>query len=95
MSQQIALLAIKSLVDENKEPTLALVKSRLTSRIPMPIVIDAIKAYKQNPNIIKQLATPPALNKTEPKHTLEQRVTELETQVAQLLKRIEHLEGNS
>lgn len=95
MSQQIALLAIKALVEENKEPTLALVKSRLTSRIPMPMVIDAIKAYKQNPNILKQVAAAPEPPKMQSKPSLEQRVTELETQVAQLLKRIEQLEGNN
>ncbi len=95
MSQQIALLAIKTLVNENKEPTLALVKSRLTSRVPMPIVIDAIKAYKQNPDILKQLATPAETKQTEPKHSLEQRVTELETQLAQLVDRIKQLEANN
>ncbi len=93
MSQQIALLAIKSLVNENKEPTLARVKSRLTSRIAMPIVIDAIKAYKQNPNILEQLATAPeVVNKGDVKPSLEQRVTKLETQLAQLLERVAQLE---
>jgi hypothetical protein len=92
MSQQIALLAIKSLVNENKEPTLALVKGRLTSRVPMPIVIDVIKAYKQNPDILKQLTSAPEVKQTKGAPSLEQRVTELETQVALLLKRIKQLE---
>ncbi|MDO6765037.1 hypothetical protein [Agarivorans sp. 1_MG-2023] len=94
MSQQIVLLAIKSLVDDNKQPTLALVKGRLSSRQPMPLVIEAINAYKRDPSIIEGLT--PAEPTVTPTNTLslEKRVAELESQVAILLKRVTQLEAS-
>ncbi|MEE1675624.1 hypothetical protein SNR37_000950 [Agarivorans aestuarii] len=95
MSQQIALVAIKALLDENKQPTLALVKGKLTTRLPMPTVIAAINAYKKDPSIVENLVVneAPPVEKT-PK-AIEQRVMELENQVQQLLQRIEQLEAKN
>ncbi|GDY25673.1 hypothetical protein AHAT_15630 [Agarivorans sp. Toyoura001] len=95
MSQQIVLLAIKSLVDDNKQPTLALVKGRLSSRQPMPLVIEAINAFKRDPSIIEGLtpAEPTVVASTNTL-SLEKRVAELESQVAFLLKRVTQLEAN-
>ncbi|MDO6687359.1 MULTISPECIES: hypothetical protein [unclassified Agarivorans] len=94
MSQQIVLLAIKSLVDDNKQPTLALVKGRLNSRQPMPLVIEAINAYKRDPSIIEGLIpAEPAVTSTNTP-SMEKRVAELESQVAFLLERVTQLEAN-
>jgi hypothetical protein len=94
MSQQIALIAIKALLDENKQPTLALVKGKLTTRLPMPTVIAAINAYKKDPSIVENLvAEAPPVEKTP--MAIEQRVMELESQVQLLLQRIEQLEAKS
>ncbi|MPW27427.1 hypothetical protein F9L16_00195 [Agarivorans sp. B2Z047] len=94
MSQQIALIAIKALLDENKQPTLALVKGKLTTRLPMPTVIAALNAFKKDPSIVENLVAEAPPVKKEPK-AIEQRVTELESQVQRLLQRIEQLEAKN
>ncbi|WP_432453864.1 MULTISPECIES: hypothetical protein [unclassified Agarivorans] len=96
MSQNIVLLAIKSLIDENKQPSLALIKARLSVRQPMPVVIAALNAYKRDPTIIKQLTIeqPVTTNKSE-RQSLEQRITHLESQLALLVTRINQLESKS
>lgn len=94
MSQQVVLLAIKSLIDDKKQPTLALVKGRLRSRQPMPIVIEALNAYKRDPSIIEKLSPIEPATPTTKNRSLEKRVDELESQVALLLERISQLEAN-
>ncbi|BEU03881.1 hypothetical protein OAG1_26810 [Agarivorans sp. OAG1] len=94
MSQQIALIAIKALLDENKQPTLALVKGKLTTRLPMPTVIAALNAYKKDPSIVENLVAEAPPVKEAPK-AIEQRVMELESQVQLLLQRIEQLEAKN
>ena len=94
MSQQIALIAIKALLDENKQPTLALVKGKLTTRLPMPTVIAALNAYKKDPSIVENLVAEAPPVKKAPK-AIEQRVMELESQVQLLLQRIEQLEAKN
>ena len=46
--------AISSLIADNKTPSVALVKSRLTEAVPMPIIISALTAYKNDPSCIEQ-----------------------------------------
>ncbi|MGY5452915.1 hypothetical protein ACVFI8_18505 [Agarivorans sp. MS3-6] len=93
MSKQVVLLAIKSLIDDNKQPTLALVKGRLSTRQPMPIVIEALNAYKRDPSIIETLSPlQPTLSPSK-SPSLEKRVDDLESQVALLLRRLSQLEA--
>ncbi|WP_026970317.1 hypothetical protein [Aliagarivorans marinus] len=94
MSQELVLQAIKSLVDDGHQPTLALVKSRLAKRLPMPMVIEGLNAYKRNPKVLEQLpaaaAEQPASDSNEP--VLAQRVSQLEAQLAEMVERIKKLE---
>ncbi|UPW17162.1 hypothetical protein M0C34_13020 [Agarivorans sp. TSD2052] len=93
MSKQVVLLAIKSLIDDNKQPTLALVKGKLSTRQPMPIVIEALNAYKRDPSIIETLSPlQPTLSPSK-SPSLEKRVDDLESQVALLLRRLSQLEA--
>ncbi|WP_299020366.1 hypothetical protein [uncultured Photobacterium sp.] len=77
--------AINSLVEEGKEPSVALIKSRLATPLPMPLIIKALQAWKKNAKV-------PNIEKTEPALSQEERIKQLEQQVAALTARIEQLE---
>ncbi|MGF1684485.1 hypothetical protein [Photobacterium minamisatsumaniensis] len=77
--------AISSLTQEGKEPSVALIKARLTDPLPMPLIIKALQAWKKNAKV-------PKIEKCEPKETLEERITILEKQVTELTARLVQLE---
>ncbi|OAN14014.1 hypothetical protein A3K86_12440 [Photobacterium jeanii] len=77
--------AISSLVAEGKEPSVALIKARLASPLPMPVIIKALQSWKKNAKV-------PKIEKTTPTLTSEQRIEQLEQQVAALTARINQLE---
>ena len=77
--------AINSLVAEGKEPSVALIKSRLATPLPMPLIIKALQAWKKNAKI-------PKIEKTAQPRSQEERISQLEKQVAELSARIEQLE---
>lgn len=77
---------LEQLHQEGKEPTVALVKARLTTSVPMPALITTIKSWKSSKRVPKvEVAAAP---KTE-----QDRISELEQQVADLTKRIAQLES--
>ncbi|MDN3680018.1 hypothetical protein QWZ04_06710 [Vibrio tapetis subsp. quintayensis] len=78
--------AIQSLVDQGKEPSVALVKARLSTPVPMPAIIMALKGWKNKQRI-------PKVEVANPTQTDAQRIEQLEQQVASLLLRIEKLEN--
>lgn len=75
------------LQQQGKEPTVALVKSRLSTSLPMPAIIAAIKSWKQT-----QRAPKVETNKTPPL-TDQQRITQLEQQLARLITKVDQLEA--
>ncbi|KHT46281.1 hypothetical protein [Vibrio sinaloensis] len=77
---------LEQLHQEGKEPTVALVKARLTTSVPMPALITTLKSWKSSKRVpkVEVAATP----KTE-----QDRISELEQQVAELTKRIAQLES--
>ncbi|ELR63321.1 hypothetical protein C942_03854 [Photobacterium marinum] len=79
--------AINSLVAEGKEPSVALIKSRLADPLPMPLIIKALQAWKKNAKV-------PKIEKKEPTISMEERVKQLEQQIAALTARIEQLENS-
>ena len=78
-------LALTSLTNEGKELSVAKVKARLNTSIPIPIIIQALQAWKKNQRI-------PEITTTSVLMTPEMRITELEAQIKKLTERIEHLE---
>ena len=78
--------AIAGLIAEGKEPTVALVKTRLKTAIPMPALIRTIKSWKNTNRVPKiEVATP---------QTKEvDRIAQLEQQVADLQQRLNALEA--
>ena len=78
-------LALTSLTNEGKELSVAKVKARLSTSIPIPIIIQALQAWKKNQRI-------PEITTTSVLMTPEMRITELEAQIKKLTERIEDLE---
>ncbi len=78
---------LSALQQQGKEPTVALVKSRLSTNVPMPALITAIKSWKSANRVPKVEV---AANKVTSEAD---RVEQLEQTVAQLLKRVEDLEA--
>ncbi|BBM64018.1 hypothetical protein [Vibrio alfacsensis] len=77
---------MEQLQQQGKEPTVALVKARMKTPVPMPALIATIKSWKNAngvPKIEVALQTPKE----------DDRITVLENTVAKLLDRIERLEA--
>lgn len=69
-----------------KQPTVALVKAQLSTSVPMPAIIAAIKSWKGNKPV-------PKIEVAENKQAnLENRVEQLEKQIAVLSARLSTLE---
>ena len=77
--------AIASLIAEGKEPTVALVKTRLKTAIPMPALIRTIKSWKSTSRVPKIEVATSQVNEID-------RIAELEQQVADLQLRLTALE---
>ena len=74
-----------SLQRDGKEPTVALVKARLRTSIPMPAIITAIKTFKTANRV-------PKVEVKAPETSGEDQVSALLEQVSKLTQRIEQLE---
>ncbi|MCL9773145.1 hypothetical protein [Vibrio methylphosphonaticus] len=79
---------LTSLNEEGKEPTVALVKGRLSTKVPMPALITVIKSWKATQHIPKVEVA--ADNRS---LSQEARIAALEAQVEQLITRLEKLEN--
>lgn len=77
---------ITTLIAEGKEPTVALVKARLKTSVPMPALISTIKSWKSSNRVPKIEVA--AENKPE-----SDRITQLEAQVLELQQRLAALEA--
>ena len=78
--------AIKALLDENKQPTVALVKTKLSQPVALPLVIQAVQNWKQ----LKQMPQQEVALKIP---NVEERIALLEAQVNALTARILQLES--
>ncbi|BAX54026.1 hypothetical protein PDPUS_1_02652 [Photobacterium damselae subsp. piscicida] len=78
--------AIQSLVSEGKQPSVALMKARLAQNVPMPIIIQALQSWKKNAKV-------PKITEHKREISLEQRIEQLERQVAILTQRLSQLES--
>ncbi|MBV1843085.1 hypothetical protein [Photobacterium ganghwense] len=76
---------IDSLIQEGKEPSVALIKARLADPLPMPLIIKALQSWKTSARVpkIEKLAAP---------QSADARISQLEQQVAELTARLEELE---
>ncbi|GHW95514.1 hypothetical protein FXE84_11610 [Vibrio cholerae] len=77
---------LNSLQQQGKEPSVALVKARLKTPVPMPAIIATIKSWKSTQRIPKvEVATT----------SYEQHIEQLEQTILQLTARIEALESTN
>ena len=77
-----------SLVAEGKEPSIALVKSRLSTPVPMPALITTMRSWKNQAKVPKiEVAEP------QQEQSNEQRIAALESQVTELINRVMTLEA--
>ncbi|MCX2791746.1 hypothetical protein [Vibrio sp. Sgm 5] len=77
---------MEQLQQQGKEPTVALVKARMKTPVPMPALIATIKSWKSTnriPKVEVAVQTPKE----------EDRITVLENTVAKLVARVEELEA--
>ncbi|MDV6251447.1 hypothetical protein [Vibrio sp. EA2] len=77
---------LEQLQQEGKEPSVALVKARMRTPVPMPALIATIKSWKSANRV-------PKIEVAAQKTSEEDRLTMLENTVAQLTARIEELEA--
>ncbi|GAJ75511.1 hypothetical protein [Vibrio diabolicus] len=77
---------MEQLQQQGKEPTVALVKARLKTPVPMPALITAIKSWKSAQHVPKVEVAAQA-------HTDNDRLAALESTVKKLVARIEELEA--
>lgn len=77
---------ITALMAEGKEPTVALVKARLKTSVPMPALISTIKSWKSNSRVPKIEVAAEAKPESD-------RITQLEAQVQELQQRLAALEA--
>ncbi|AVH28173.1 hypothetical protein [Vibrio diabolicus] len=77
---------MEQLQQQGKEPTVALVKARLKTPVPMPALVTAIKSWKSAQRVPKVEVAAQA-------HTDNDRLAALESTVKKLVARIEELEA--
>ncbi|WP_319535293.1 hypothetical protein [uncultured Vibrio sp.] len=76
---------LEQLQQEGKEPSVALVKARMRTPVPMPALIATIKSWKSVNRV-------PKIEVAAQKTSQEDRLTTLENTIAQLTARVEELE---
>ena len=81
---------LEQLRKEGKEPTVALVKARLSTVIPMPALITTIKSWKSANRVPKVEVAAKTTNDACTITELEKQVAELTARVALLEKKIEN-----
>ena len=95
MSNEKIIAVCQQLSKEGKEPSVALVKSRLGQPLPMPLIIAGIKQWRANPNAELPQNTEATPSDSAPTQSLEQRVDTLEQEVKELKAVIKKLQAES
>ncbi|SDI57239.1 hypothetical protein SAMN04488540_102120 [Ferrimonas sediminum] len=83
--------ALSRLHHQGQTVSLATLKGQLSSNYPMPVLIQAVKQYKQSPATVLELPLEAANNT--PTAEEDDRLARLERQIEALTARIEHLEA--
>lgn len=75
---------LEGLQAQGKEPTVALVKARMSTPVPMPALITTIKSWKAANRVPKVEVAAPQQNTTDKMALLEQQIVALTERVTQL-----------
>ncbi len=76
----------EALQQQGKEPSVALVKARLSTSVPMPALITALKSWKSAQRV-------PKVEVAQTKPSEQDRISDLEAQVKELTQRLNALEA--
>lgn len=95
MNNQEIISICQQLSKEGKEPSVALIKARLSKPAPMPFVIGGLKQWRANPNIKLENTSDEKDSSSAPTQSLEQRVSALEEEVKELKVIIAKLQAES
>jgi len=82
--EQFVIEAIKKILVQNKVPSVALIKGKLSQSVPMPIIISILGRYKNDPDNFKTDESKSISKSTKEKHTQSQ-LDRIETKLDQLL----------
>jgi TolA-binding protein len=83
---------ISQLVADGKDPSVALIKTRLSQTVPMPAIITTLRSWKASKKVPKvEVTASDERNSIEQQN--EQRIAQLEQHITQLLTRVEKLEA--
>ncbi len=92
-SQENIILAIQSLLRENQTPTVATIKSRLPTPLPLRDIIQGLQHWQRHPDSLSLHAAEPLQENVETL-TLEARITALEQQVMALIQQVDALKNH-
>jgi len=91
MSSSEIISICQQLSKEGKEPSVALIKARLSRPAPMPFVIAGLKQWRANPDMKVEQQDEGKEPKSAQNQSLEQRVSALELEVKELKQLIKQL----
>ncbi|MCG9583239.1 hypothetical protein L1D13_03590 [Vibrio tubiashii] len=81
---------LEQLHSEGKEPTVALVKARLSTSVPMPALITTLKSWKSSNRVPKvEVAAKAELNEQDRIKQLEQEVADLTARLVAIEKKLD------
>lgn len=95
MNNSEIIAICQQLSREGKEPSVALIKARLSRPVAMPTVIGALKQWRATPDIKIEKASSEQEISSAPAQSLEQRVDALENEVKELKQIIAKLQAES
>lgn len=88
--QDIVIAAISKLLAAKKQPNVALVKANLSQPVPMPVIIDVLARFKQNPSDFEKNAAEQTTKPTvQPVHSQNQ-LDRIEAKLDKLLSILEN-----
>lgn len=88
--QDIVIAAISKLLAAKKQPNVALVKANLSQPVPMPVIIDVLARFKQNPSDFEKSAAEQTTKPTvQPVHSQNQ-LDRIEAKLDKLLSLLEN-----
>lgn len=88
--QDIVTATISKLLATNKQPNVALVKANLSQPVPMPIIIDVLARYKQNPSDFERQAQQRVQQPEQASNASQTQLDRIEAKLDKLLSLLEN-----
>lgn len=88
--QDIVIAAISKLLAAKKQPNVALVKANLSQPVPMPVIIDVLARFKQNPSDFEKNATEQTTKPTVQTAHTQSQLDRIEAKLDKLLSLLEN-----